>query len=117
MRQSDRPKGAAEGSFKMSAIIYYMRDHHRLRDRAGPGSPALRGANPQRVRISDSRSGLGFLAGMLVYVIALVMIGVWLTTEIAAVGRPNSGCLSNVLRTCGAFPSEHAGGGGSNLIY
>jgi hypothetical protein len=101
----------------MSATIYYMRDHYRVRERAGPGCPALRGANPRPVGISDSRSGLGFLAGMLAYVAALVMIGVWLTTEIAAVGRPNSGCLSNVLRSCGAFPSEHAGGGGSNLIY
>jgi hypothetical protein len=101
----------------MSATIYYMRDHYRVRDRAGPGCPALRAANPQRGHVSDSLSGLGFLAGLLAYVAALVMIGVWLTTEIAAVGRPSGGCLSNVLRTCGAFRSEHAGGGRSNLIY
>ena len=101
----------------MSATIYHLRDHHHGYERVRRSSAALRGANHQRNRIVDSLSGLGFMVGILAYITALVTIGVWLTTEIAAVGRPNSGCLSNVLRTCGAFPSEHAGGGGSNLIY
>jgi hypothetical protein len=101
----------------MSATIYHLRDHDRARDRVRRSSPALRGAPARRNRIVDSRSGLGFMVGILAYVAALVTIGVWLTTEIAAVGRTNNRCLSNARLACGPLQSEHAHGGSSNLVY
>ena len=101
----------------MSATIYHLRDHHHGYERVRRSSAALRGANHQRNRIVDSLSGLGFMVGILAYITALVTIGVWLTTEIAAVGRPNGACLTNARGACGTLQPEHAGGGGSNLIY
>ena len=86
----------------MSATIYYMREHYR----AHSGAVALRAA-PARPKLR-SRSGVGFMIGVVIFVVALVMIGVWLTTGVASIGRANGECLTSARRVCGVFPSEHA---------
>jgi hypothetical protein len=86
----------------MPASIYYMRDHYR--DRPDPIGRRSRPA-PPRVR---ARSNLGFMLGILAFIVALVMLGVWLTDGVASVGRSNNQCLTSARRVCGVFPSEHA---------
>src|SRR5262245_20217042 len=86
----------------MSATIYYMRDHYRVRaDRVHK-----HGAWSQPGRRAGA--DLGFMLGILVFIVALVMLGVWLTDGVASVGRSNNQCLTSARRVCGVFPSEHA---------
>jgi hypothetical protein len=93
----------------MSATIYYMRDHYRVRaDRVHQrrGWP-----HPRR----RARADLEFMLGILVFIVALVMLGVWLTDGVASVGRSNNQCLTSARRVCGVFPSEHARWGGTSF--
>jgi hypothetical protein len=86
----------------MSATIYYMRDHYRVHmDRVHERSAWPR---PRR----RARADLGFMLGILVFIVALVMLGVWLTDGVAAVGRSNNQCLTSARPVCGVFSSEHA---------
>jgi len=93
---------SAEREPHMAATIYYMRDHYRVRPGAVPGRrvsmrPELR-----------TRSSAGVMLGILIFVLVLVMLGVWLTDGVASVGRSNGECLTSARRVCGVFPSEHA---------
>jgi hypothetical protein len=84
------------------ATIYYMRDHYRVR----PEAAARRRAPVPSA--SAVRPSLAFMLGILAFVIALVVLGVWLTDGVAAVGRANNQCLTSARRVCGVFPSDHA---------
>jgi hypothetical protein len=55
------------------------------------------------------------MLGILVFIVALVMLGVWLTDGVASVGRSNNQCLTSARRVCGVFPSEHARWGGTSF--
>jgi hypothetical protein len=86
----------------MPATIYYMRDHYRARPDFSHRRSAL--ARPKQ----RPRSDLGFMLGILAFIVALVMLGVWLTDGVASIGRTNNECLTSARRVCGVFPSEHA---------
>jgi hypothetical protein len=95
----------------MSATIHYMRDHYRVRPDVVHGRSA-----PPRLRPQwRPRSDLGLILGILVFILALVLVGVWLTDGVASVGRSNNQCLTSARRVCGVFPSEHAARGGTRF--
>jgi hypothetical protein len=86
----------------MAATIHYMREHYRVR----PGAVPRRHASPRpELR---ARTSAGVMLGILIFVLVLVMLGVWLTDGVASVGRGNGECLTSARRVCGVFPSEHA---------
>jgi hypothetical protein len=102
------PEAGGDATFQpiraasMTATIYYMRDHYRGRT----GQLSRRGTQV-RPRPQPRRNVM-VLLGILVFVLALISLGVWLTDEVAAVGRANGQCLTSARRACGMFPAEHA---------
>jgi hypothetical protein len=86
----------------MAATIHYMREHYRVRPDELPGRRAS--PRPELRR----RSSASVMLGILIFVLVLVMLGVWLTDGVASVGRGNGECLTSARRVCGVFPSEHA---------
>jgi hypothetical protein len=86
----------------MAATIHYMREHYRVRPSAVPSHRAL--ARPEL----RARSSAGVMLGILIFILVLVLLGVWLTDGVASVGRSNGECLTSARRVCGVFPSEHA---------
>ena len=79
----------------MPANIHYIKEHYRgNRAHSSPPPKAYRAAN---------RRGAFFEASMLTLVLVLVVVGVWLITGVASVGRTHDDCLESARRVCGLF--------------
>ena len=60
------------------------------------------------VGLIEETSKLIIPLALLIFFLGLVWLGVWLTDEVAAVGRANGQCLTSARRVCGMFPAQHA---------
>ena len=79
----------------MAATIHYIKNHYRG-NRTRPSSPR------RTYRAADRRGAL-FETSMLMLVLVLVVLGVWLITGVASVGRTHDDCLQSARRVCGLF--------------
>jgi len=77
----------------MAASVHYIRSHYR-------GSP-VRHSAPRVAYEAAERRDTVFSLGMLAGILAFVLIGVWLISGVAAVGRSNNDCLQSARRVCG----------------
>src|SRR5262245_64381709 len=84
---------ASAGGERVPANIHYIKEHYRgNRAHSSPPPKAYRAAN---------RRGTLFEACMLTLVLVLVVVGVWLITRVASVGRTHDDCLESARRVCG----------------
>ena len=77
----------------MAASVHYIRSHYR-------GS-LVRPPAPRVAYEAAERRDTVFSLGMLAGILAFVLIGVWLISGVAAVGRSNNDCLQSARRVCG----------------
>ena len=77
----------------MAASVLYIRSHYRG-SLVRPPAPRVAYEAAER---RDTVFSLAMLAGILVFVV----IGVWLISGVAAVGRSNNDCLQSARRVCG----------------
>jgi hypothetical protein len=77
----------------MAASVHYIKSHYR----GSPVRPPAQRVAYEAAERRDTVFGLGMLAGILVFVV----IGVWLISGVAAVGRSNNDCLQSARRVCG----------------
>jgi hypothetical protein len=89
--------GARRIGERVAATIHYLKQHYR-------GSTA-RPPAPQVAYHPKRRAAL-FELGMLVIVLVLVVIGVWLISGVASVGRVQDDCLQSARRVCGLFSHQ-----------
>ncbi len=63
---------------------------------------------PDRGRVArlpqSSATGQLFVLGFVLFVVAFVLLGVWLVDGVSSVGRVDNGCLASARRVCGLFP-------------
>jgi hypothetical protein len=77
----------------MAASVHYLKSHYR----GSPARPPAPRVAYEAAERCDTVFSLGMLAGILVFVV----IGVWLISGVAAVGRSNNECLQSARRVCG----------------
>jgi hypothetical protein len=77
----------------MTASVHYIKSHYR-------GS-AVRSRAPRVAFKAAERRDTVFSLGMLAGILVFVVIGVWLISGVAAVGRSNNECLQSARRVCG----------------
>ena len=77
----------------MAASVHYIKSHYR-------GSP-VRHSAPRVAYEAAERRDTVFRLGMLAGILVFVVVGVWLFSGVAAVGRSNNDCLQSARRVCG----------------
>ena len=77
----------------MTASVHYIKSHYR-------GSP-IRPPAPHVAYEAAERRDTVFSLAMLAGILVFVVIGVWLISGVAAVGRSNNDCLQSARRVCG----------------
>jgi hypothetical protein len=80
----------------MAATIHYLKSHYR-------GYRVRPHASKMTYEVAERRDTV-FNIGMLAMIIVFIVIGVWLVSGVASMGRGNTDCLQSARKVCGILP-------------